>query len=74
MVALIETKAPDQLASLGALIMLGLNHEQQHQELLFTDIKYNLSVNPLRPAYQTRDLPRASATHPGLDTCPDRYS
>ncbi|WP_186756773.1 ergothioneine biosynthesis protein EgtB [Echinicola salinicaeni] len=31
-------------------IVLGLNHEQQHQELLITDLKYNLWLNPLYPA------------------------
>ncbi|HVS91178.1 MAG TPA: ergothioneine biosynthesis protein EgtB [Mucilaginibacter sp.] len=35
------------------LLILGLNHEQQHQELLFTDIKYILGHNPLFPAYST---------------------
>jgi len=32
------------------LLELGVNHEQQHQELLVTDLKYNLSLNPLHPA------------------------
>lgn len=36
---------------LAALLELGLNHEQQHQELLYSDIKYILGHNPLFPQY-----------------------
>ena len=39
-------------AEVFRLIELGLHHEQQHQELLLTDVKHLLSLNPLRPIYQ----------------------
>jgi ergothioneine biosynthesis protein EgtB len=40
-------------------LAIGLNHEQQHQELLLTDLKLNFRANPLRPAYR-EDLPEPS--------------
>lgn len=51
---------------LESLILLGLQHEQQHQELLLTDIKYNLALNPLRPAYRSDlSLPASIASKRG---------
>ncbi|HET9627008.1 MAG TPA: ergothioneine biosynthesis protein EgtB, partial [Kofleriaceae bacterium] len=41
---------------------LGLHHEQQHQELILTDLKYMLGTQPLAPAY--RELPRAAPRPP----------
>ncbi|GAC1591711.1 MAG: ergothioneine biosynthesis protein EgtB [Acidimicrobiales bacterium] len=48
----------------GALVELGIHHEQQHQELLLMDIKHALSLNPSRPSYVTDELPPSSATPP----------
>ncbi|MBD2770000.1 ergothioneine biosynthesis protein EgtB [Hymenobacter sp. BT664] len=49
--AALLTTADALPASFYELLELGLHHEQQHQELLATDIKYILSTSPLAPAY-----------------------
>lgn len=47
------------------LIVLGLNHEQQHQELLLMDVLHGFSCNAIEPAY-TRPIPMPSLTAPDL--------
>ena len=39
------------------LVVLGLNHEQQHQELILTDLKYTFSLNPTFPVYSADFAP-----------------
>ncbi len=48
---LLDAPMTEEVEDLAAL---GLNHEQQHQELILTDVKHLLSRNPLKPAYQKR--------------------
>ncbi len=60
MLQFLEQRPEDE--ALAALVTLGLNHEQQHQELLLTDVKQVFFANPLGPAY--RDLPTPSLLRP----------
>lgn len=57
--AALQADALDEQAT--RQLVLGLHHEQQHQELLLTDIKHALWSNPLQPAYRD-DLPRSTGT------------
>jgi ergothioneine biosynthesis protein EgtB len=52
---------PSNDEMLPMLAVLGLNHEQQHQELILADIKHLLSQNPLKPCYQ---MPRMQSSSP----------
>lgn len=51
------------------LIELGLNHEQQHQELMLTDIKHVLSINPLFPVYRDDPLFSGVVGKPSSSEC-----
>jgi ergothioneine biosynthesis protein EgtB len=60
MAGLIEARAAD----VTPLVILGLHHEQQHQELILTDIKHAFSLNPLLPTYDSRSPAPAESTKP----------
>ncbi len=63
MIALLETANASTLEAVAPLIEIGLNHEQQHQELLLTDLKHAFGLNPLRPVYRPPgpEVPTTSA-------------
>jgi ergothioneine biosynthesis protein EgtB len=63
MLALIGSADDRTLATIVPVAEIGLNHEEQHQELLLTDIKHAFGLNPLRPRYAPPgEEPRADAT------------
>jgi ergothioneine biosynthesis protein EgtB len=58
-------KLPDGDHPLASPIVLGIHHEEQHQELILTDIKHAFFANPLLPAYAPAP-PRESRAAPAL--------
>jgi ergothioneine biosynthesis protein EgtB len=51
-------------ADIAALVELGMQHEKQHQELMLTDVKNLLSMNPLNPAYSQAPLQQHAQAMP----------
>ena len=68
MLALLERPTTPSSQRSPPLVELGLHHEQQHQELILTDLKHALRLNPLRPAYRAarRDGRARGAAAAGL--------
>lgn len=55
MAELLDNTTHAEYEKILSLTILGLNHEQQHQELLLTDIKHIFASNPMLPLYQSPD-------------------
>src|SRR5216683_1197821 len=65
---LLECATEEDLRNVAPIVTLGLNHEQQHQELIVTDLKHMLSHNPLHPVYVQR------SPDPAVDPAPTSWS
>lgn len=63
----LESADEETLDKVVPLLVLGLNHEQQHQELILTDLKHAFGSNPVRPAY------REWITSPSIESSPLRW-
>lgn len=67
---------PNSANNLINLVELGINHEQQHQELLYTDIKYILGHNPLFPPYRSdfTETPSTDSDHSFTTMAQGKYT
>jgi ergothioneine biosynthesis protein EgtB len=65
MLHLLEQRG-DEPGPTADVVLLGLHHEQQHQELILTDVKHLLACNPLHPVYRDAPPPLAIAAPPPL--------
>jgi ergothioneine biosynthesis protein EgtB len=70
--AVSEALLREEDGALAPLVELGLQHEQQHQELLLTDIQHAFWCNPLLPAYQDGEPPAAASSPVRLQFLPGR--
>ena len=64
MIGLLEADEHAARDTIAERTVLGVEHERQHQELFFTDLKYSLAVNPLLPRYVEADATADNAAVP----------
>jgi ergothioneine biosynthesis protein EgtB len=61
---LIDAATPEQFEAVAPVLEIGLHHEQQHQELILTDILHAFFQNPTDPVYDAKwSLPKGAAAH-----------
>ena len=66
---------PDEnlLDEIEPILVLGFHHEQQHQELLITDIKHVFAQNPLYPVFRETKIGGRSSAMPGSQSSPVHF-
>ena len=72
---LLENADDDLLAQIEPVFTIGLHHEQQHQELLVTDIKHVFAQNPLHPVFRERnDRSNSARLRPAISSISKKRS
>jgi len=70
---LVSDAEEELLDEIEPILVLGINHEQQHQELLITDIKHVFAQNPLYPVYRKAKTGALSSATPGSQSSPMQF-
>src|SRR5205823_12006129 len=70
--ALLSGAEEKLLAEIEPIVILGIHHEQQHQELLVTDIKHVFAQNPLYPVFRQRQPSQGYGSASKIDVVPDK--